>query len=333
MLPSRLSSHRTREAFRFDRHRPGVCLPLLLLLWLTAAAGAAGPDTAAEPDSAAADSAAQALPCAAPPAGMACIPGGFFLRGSDRGPRHARPQARIWLQTFYMDQTEVTVAAYRVCVAAGACRPQRTNYRDFSRPRQPKVGVSWFAARRYCRAQGKHLPTEAEWEKAARGSDGRRYPWGDEPASCARAIIRDRRGRSCGVPKRFGHPDKGRTFVVASRPPNPYGLYDMAGNSWEWVADWYSPSYRRCGRACLGRDPRGPCGGRDRCPGHDRRVVRGGSWYWGADRATTTFRRAHTPHNRPYHHFGFRCAASAAEAAALTRRGAAGTVPESGEPK
>jgi formylglycine-generating enzyme required for sulfatase activity len=246
--------------------------------------------------------------CGHPPEGMACIPGGVFLRGSDKGPRNTRPQQSIWLQTFYMDKYEVTVESYQACVAAGKCRPAKTNYRDYSRPRQPKVGVSWYAAQRYCRAQGKQLPSEAQWEKAARGVDGRLYPWGDAMATCERAVIKDKRGRSCGVKKRFGHPEKGRTFVVGTRPSNEYGLYDMAGNSWEWVADWYSKSYAHCGAACQGPDPRGPCQGQEPCSRHTMRIVRGGSWYWGPKQATTIFRRAHVPKNRPYHHFGFRCA-------------------------
>ncbi len=260
----------------------------------------------------------EALPCADAPPGMRCIPGGPFLRGSDDGPRDTRPRSTVWQQTFYMDAYEVTVAEYDRCVAEGACGPAKTNYGDFSRPRQPKVGLDWFHAERFCRARGKHLPTEAEWEKAARGTDGRAYPWGDEPATCERAVIMDEHGRrSCGVAKQGGSPEKGRTFEVGSRAPNPYGLYDMAGNAWEWVADWYSKSWAACGAACAGVDPRGPCNGESPCRGHTEKVVRGGSWYWPASYATTFYRRPHDPANRPYHHFGFRCAASPAEAGAL----------------
>lgn len=257
------------------------------------------------------------LECKPAPQGMACIPGGPFLRGADKGPRNARPQEKVWLQTFYMDVYEVTVEAYQACVKSGKCKPAKTYYRDYSRPRQPKVGVSWYHAKAFCEAKGKRLPTEAEWEKAARGTDGRKYPWGDEKATCERAIIKDARGRSCGVKKKFGHPEKGRTFEVGKRPPNQFGLYDMAGNSWEWVADWYSKSYRSCGKACRGIDPKGPCQGRSPCKGHDQKIVRGGSWYWPASHATTTFRRPHFPKNHPYHHFGFRCAASAEQAEKL----------------
>lgn len=250
---------------------------------------------------------------------MACIPGGEFLRGSDKGPKTARPQATVWVDTFYMDVTEVTVDAFDACVSAQKCKPARTIYEDFSRPKQPKVGVSWFDAVAYCKAVGKHLPTEAEWEKAARGTDGRLYPWGDEKATCERAVIKDARGRSCGVQKKGASRATGRTFEVASRAPTLHGLYDMAGNAWEWVADWYSQSYARCGAACAKDNPRGPCDGADTCAGHFDRVVRGGSWFWGGEYATTITRRAHHPDNEPYHHYGFRCAASADEANALTK--------------
>jgi len=249
---------------------------------------------------------------------MACITGGQFLRGSDQGRRNVRPQSHVWLQTFYMDTHEVSVSDYKACVQAGKCTKARTIYSDFSRDQQPKVGASWFQAVAYCRAQGKHLPTEAEWEKAARGTQGWKYPWGNQRATCKRAVIKDRRGRSCGTSKRGRHPEKGRTFVIGTRAPNPYGLYDMAGNAWEWVHDWYSTNYARCGDDCTGTNPRGPCQGAENCSGHTKRVVRGGSWYWPAEFSTTFFRRAHVPSNDPYHHYGFRCAASPNEARLLS---------------
>ena len=259
--------------------------------------------------------------CAAAPPDMACIPGGPFLRGSKFGPRYSRPLQKIWLQTFYMDRFEVTVEAYVACVKAGKCKAAKTLYGDFSRPRQPKVGVTWYDAVRFCKAMGKRLPTEAQWEKAARGTDGRKYPWGNDDCSCKRAVIKDKRGRSCGVKKRGGSPKKGRTFVVGSKPAAIHGLHDMAGNAWEWVLDWYSPSYKACGAACQGVDPKGPCQGAETCKGHRQRVVKGGSWYWSCERAATYVRRQHYPINKfpNYHHFGFRCAASAAEAAFLVK--------------
>jgi formylglycine-generating enzyme required for sulfatase activity len=253
---------------------------------------------------------------------MACIPGGPFLRGSDKGPAAARPASTVFVQTLYMDLNEVTVAEYRACMKSGKCPEAGPRYVDYDRPRQPITGVSWYDAVAYCKAQGKHLPTEAEWEKAARGTDGRLYSWGDAPITCARAVYMDKSGRSCGVKKaRGGHPEKGRPLEVGSRPPALYGLYDMIGNSWEWTADWFSDSWADCGAACAGVDPKGPCDGAAPCAGHRRKVVRGGSWYWPAEYNTTVYRRPHNPANQPeFHHFGFRCAASPAEAAAMVAR-------------
>lgn len=256
-------------------------------------------------------------PCGGPVPGMACIPAGDFLRGSKSGEKNEQPQATIHLDAYLMDVTEVTNEAHDACVKAKKCKPVHTVYPDFDRPRQPKAGARWYDAVDFCKAVGKHLPTEAEWEKAARGTDGRRYPWGEEVATCDLAVIMDKRGRSCGVPQKSSAPDRGRTFEVASRPPNQYGLYDMSGNAWEWVNDYYSESYAACGDACLGKNPKGPCGGVSPCDKHGDRVVRGGSWFWTAPLATTTYRRHHVPSNNPYHHYGFRCAASLEEATAL----------------
>lgn len=248
------------------------------------------------------------------PKGMACIPGGPFMRGSDDGAESERPQAEIWISTFLMDVNEVTYREYEACEKAGRCEKGGPQYVDFDRPLQPVNGVTWFQARQFCEAHGKRLPTEAEWEKAARGTDGRLYPWGDEVATCERAIIKgETEGRGCGLKKTKGKkPETGRPWLVGSRPPNQFGLYDMAGNSWEWVQDWYASSYGECGEACTGTDPRGPCDGADECDGYRRRGLRGGSWYWPAERATTVHRRAHVPRNEPFHHFGFRCAADLA---------------------
>ncbi|MBL9103261.1 MAG: SUMF1/EgtB/PvdO family nonheme iron enzyme [Myxococcales bacterium] len=254
-----------------------------------------------------------------PPAGVACIPGGPFIRGSDTGPKHSRPQATVWLQTFYMDLQEVTYSEYKACEKDGKCGKAGPLYNDFNRPRQPISGISWYNAVEFCKAQGKHLPTEAQWEKAARGPDGKTHPWGDEPATCERAVIKDKTGRSCGTPKKGSQADKGRTYEIGSRPPYQYGLHDMSGNSWEWVADWMSDSYEACGKDCEGVDPLGPCAGAEPCKGHSEKIVRGGSWYWDAKHATALYRRPHFPKNQPFHHFGFRCAASVAEAEQLLK--------------
>ncbi len=241
--------------------------------------------------------------------------------------QNARPAARVWVQTFYLDTHEVTYEAYEACIEAGACtkRPEDgrwgPRYTDFGRPRQPITGVSWYHAVEYCAWRGQRLPTEAQWEKGARGPDGDRFPWGNAPATCARAVIKDPElGRSCGVKKR-GSADTGRVVAVGTRPAGRYGLYDMIGNVEEWVYDWYTDDWDACGKDCLGIEPRGPCQGEEPCAGRTFRVVRGGSWYWGAEHGTAIHRRPHYPHNPPpkhYHHFGFRCGADVEQARALT---------------
>ncbi|MBQ9242854.1 MAG: formylglycine-generating enzyme family protein [Proteobacteria bacterium] len=287
--------------------------------------------------------------CLAPIDGMACIPGGSFVRGSDNDPHthcdqssynkaymskeqkasknyvNTNPAMTIWMQTYYMDVTEVTNEAYKACVKAGKCEKDGPKYVDFDAAKQPITGLSWYNAKKFCEAQGKHLPTEAEWEKAARGENGDIYPWGNDPASCDNAVVMDKRGRSCGEIKRRGkNPEKGRVLEVCSKGKSRYGLCDMMGNAEEWVADWYTNNWKDCGADCQGIDPKGPCGGEadkdGRCGKYRHKAVRGGSWYWPAEHATGIHRRSHVPSNDPAHHFGFRCAASQEEMAKLTHK-------------
>ncbi len=176
-----------------------------------------------------------------PPEGMIEVPGGTFSMGlDDRGIPDEQPAHDVTVATFFLDRTEVTNEAYNRCVEAGAC--PRPAYLDtaksgfpklevFRRPRHPVSGVSHEAATAYCAWAGKRLPTEAEWERAARGSDGRLYPWGNESPSPDRAVYRTK-----------------VTKPVGSLPDGagPYGHLDLAGNVWEWVADRYDPyAYRR----------------------------------------------------------------------------------------
>ena len=246
--------------------------------------------------------------------GMQCIPAGEFIRGSDSHEADEKPQSKIYISEFYMDQTEVTNEDFQKCLDAGKCRDcLKTGKCDYIGPRygrpylgakQPVVGVSWYTAREYCQWLDKRLPTEAEWEKAARGPHGNIYPWGNETANCKNSVIQENGIKGCGTAKHKP------TSNIATRPAGIYGLYDMAGNSWEWVNDWYSP-YQECGKACQGKDPLGPCGNKDNCPGFSKKVLKGGSWWWDASYARGSKRRAHFPKNFPeYHHFGFRCAKS-----------------------
>ena len=262
-----------------------------------------------------------AAPCGDAPAGMACVPGGYMIRGIDEDPHEcdqmgmprsrepsAEPSARLWIDTFYIHTHEVTYGEYHACMDREECPEVRTIYRDFRDDNLPMTGLSWFDAASYCESIDGRLPTEAEWEKAARGPDGDPYPWGNEPATCELANVMNEDGeRSCGVEQGGSHPERGVVFPVGSRPPGRYGLYDMAGNAEEWVFDWWSRSYAECGEDCLGDNPRGPCDGAEDCSGYDQRAVRGGSWYWPGDHTTGYHRRRHYPSNDPYHHFGFRC--------------------------
>lgn len=232
---------------------------------------------------------------------MACVRGGWFERGSEREPNEGMV-ARVFVSTFLMDRHEVTNALYAECVDAGVCeRP--FPYREFRRPQQPVVAMHWRDADAYCRWRDARLPTEAEWERAARGPDNTVYPWGDEATSCVYANVKDNRGHGCGTEI---------THEVGALPAGHWGLFDMAGNVDEWVADWYSSCYAgcdaECGGACEGENPRGPCAGAEECPGHRLRVVRGGSWWWPISHATGTYRRGKPPVNTVHHRYGFRCA-------------------------
>ena len=259
---------------------------------------------------------------------MACIPAGSFVMGTGHAHDCTQPENRrhrtqwgpartVTLDDYFMDLTEVTYGAYQACVASGACTRAEPAYADFNHSDQPMTGVTWYQAQKYCISVGKRLPTEAEWEKAARGPGGADTPFGSERVTCNQAVIRTSLGRSCGRKKRGANPKKGKVWPVASKPAGHFGLFDMVGNVEEWVADWYTPSWTTCGTACSGHQPQGPCEGQITCSTSKLKVVKGGSWYWDASHANAWHRRPHTPSNRPYHHFGFRCAASVQQAQAL----------------
>ena len=187
---------------------------------------------------------AAAPPPAGPPEGMALVPAGPFTMGADNvGEPDEHPAHTVELPAFYLDLTEVSNEAWSRCVAAGACPPPdvtsaaRNGFgadARFRGPRQPVSAVGWDDARAYCAWIGKRLPTEAEWEKAARGTDARRYPWGNAEPTPDRAVF-----SGGGVTAEVGtHP----------RGAGPYGHLDLAGNVWEWVEDIYDPyAYTRPG--------------------------------------------------------------------------------------
>lgn len=175
--------------------------------------------------------------------GMLRIPGGRFVMGSaDRqAPANERPPRAVTLAPFWIDRTEVTVGMYRACVDRGVCKPPpRTNTLcsyDAGDPLLPVSCVPWALADAYCRASSRRLPTEAEWELAARGPAGARYPWGGGGTGCGLAITLLRRNaqRSCSpkLPARVGSRPSGASV---------FGVLDMSGNVEEWVSDWYAPS-------------------------------------------------------------------------------------------
>ena len=234
---------------------------------------------------------------AQPRAPQVLVPGGTFTMGNDPGTgnRDEWPAHRPQLSPFLIDRREVTNDQYQRCVDRGGCTPPasaasktRRRYHGEARfGRHPVIQVSWYQASEYCRFAGGRLPTEAEWEKAARGDkDRRRYPWGDRRPDCSLANFGGADG--CG----------GDTAAVGGRPAgrSPYGADDMAGNVWEWVGDWYDPGYYRGSPA---RDPKGPRWG-------SFKVMRGGCFDTAPDGLRVSCRNHDLPTSvQP--NVGFRC--------------------------
>ena len=215
------------------------------------------------------------------------------------------PQRKVYLSPFSIDRVEVTIAAWRACVQAGACSPAPLAVADerFLRPSLPVSSVTWAEASAYCAWRGARLPSEAEWERAARGTDGRVWPWGnllkpnvfnhgrfagpDDAGSDLVALIR---------------PDAsdGATFLapVGTHPDgaSPDGVLDMAGNVMEWTSDFYRPESPQTSSVV---NPHGPDSGA-------MRALRGGSWRQPPFFARTSYREAATPDTRSTE-VGFRC--------------------------
>jgi eukaryotic-like serine/threonine-protein kinase len=221
------------------------------------------------------------------------IPGGTFIMGSDSGPARSRPAHRVTVRTFELSKTLVTVAQYEDCVAAGACVMPKTKFaRPSTNGGEPMVGADWFMARTFARWAHARLPSEAEWEYAARGPQDRTYPWGNEPPTCARAVYEEMPGaKGCG---------RNAPWPVCSKPEGntPQGLCDMAGDVLEWVEDAYHPSYE--GAPSDGSAWEGPAG--------SERVARGG-FFFGGEKWLAAWQRVHgDPGDRVYN--GIRLARS-----------------------
>lgn len=217
------------------------------------------------------------------------VPAGEFVMGSAPGGfifgDNETPRRRIFLKAFYIDKYEVTNQRFWKFF-----EPAERYAGSFEEPEQPVVGVNWFQAQEYCARVNRRLPTEAEWEKAARGADGRIYPWGDERATCARAVMG---GVIPSCRKGFA------TWSVGSRPmgASPYGAMDMAGNAMEWVADWYRGNFYA---HMPEKNPKGPGSG-------SLKVLRGGAWFNSRFLMRSAFRTGFAPYESN-HGVGFRCA-------------------------
>ena len=195
------------------------------------------------------------------PEGMVVIPAGEFWMGAEDGLQDARPLHQVYLGSYWIDQYEVTNALYRRCVEGGGCTPpkDRQAFDDPQRMQHPVTNITWGQARSYCQWQGKRLPTEAEWEKAARGTDGRRYPWGND-GEVVKSRVRNGEFKA-GI---SGPELVGRQTATVS----PYGVFDLIGSVSQWVKDWYAEDFYQASPA---RDPQGPLRG-------SFRVLRGGEW-------------------------------------------------------
>ncbi len=224
--------------------------------------------------------------------GMVYIPEGEFTMGGNYRDAE-KPVHKVYLSAFYIDKYEVAVDEYAACIKAGVCKRPGTgkncNFGESGRENHPINCVTWYDAYTYCRWAGKRLPTEAEWEKAARGTDGREYPWGDAKATCSYAVMNDG-GAGCRMD---------RTWPVGSKPKgaSPYGVMDMAGNVWEWGMDWYDKDYYS---RSPDRNPKGSDSGR-------YRVLRGGAWNHPPFRQRASDRSGYFP-NKYFNFVGFRCA-------------------------
>ncbi|WAS95528.1 SUMF1/EgtB/PvdO family nonheme iron enzyme [Nannocystis punicea] len=196
--------------------------------------------------------------CGDVPADMACVPANTFEMGTNLAmfggwqtdPTEKPAHTVTITKSYWIDLTEVTVEDYSVCWALKVCelpmQGPNLNWGVAGKEKHPANGINWYQAKKYCEWKGKRLPTEAEWELAARGDDGRMYPWGDEPPTCDHVASND-----CGTTG---------TVAVGSKPlgDSPYGLHDMGGNVVEWCADYYKEDYYYQSPAV---DPMGPVDG------------------------------------------------------------------------
>lgn len=223
----------------------------------------------------------------------ASIPEGYFLMGADGTDtlEDERPQHPVWLDRYEIDVSEVTTAQYGAFLSKEkrALPWQWEAVDPLQHHDRPVIGVDWFDAEAYCRWRGARLPTEAEWEKAARGDDGRLFPWGNQSPTDGLANF--------GLGARFSYNQVLAPVQRYELGRSPYGLYQMAGNVGEWVADWYGAHYYETSAT---KNPLGPERG-------SFRVVRGGSWS-DLPKYLLTYGRFKLPPETRNSYTGFRCA-------------------------
>jgi formylglycine-generating enzyme len=228
----------------------------------------------------------------APSDEMIQIPGGSFIRGCETEPGCTAewgPRKQVTVSTFMLDRNEVTQIQYKACMDVGQCTPPLEGWDPGAKPNHPIQGVSWYQAAAYCAWKGKRLPTEAEWEKGARGTDGRWYPWGNFKATCDRhlASYLECNGElSLPVGTQLGD--------------SPFGLKDMNGNISEWVQDWFSDTYYQTAPDV---DPPGPDSGTF----GSYKIVRGGGVGY-REIYMGTYKRHFNLAESPAQYIGFRCA-------------------------
>jgi formylglycine-generating enzyme required for sulfatase activity len=239
---------------------------------------------------------------------MLPVPEGNFIMGNDGGPIDERPSHSVYLDFFRIDKTEVTIDMFSKFVSEIGHQTTsevngfgytwldndwqevpHANWMDPNGdgipelPYLPVTQVSWYDAQTYCAWAGRRLPSEAEWEKAARGTDGRVFPWGDIAPDNSLLSF----NKESGISKVGNYPNGA----------SPYGALDMSGNIWEWTADWYDANYYQ---TLVSENPKGPISG-------ERRVLRGGAWDTGLNNIRITHRDSSAP--QEYNDaLGFRCA-------------------------
>lgn len=263
------------------------------LLWFIISATSSGYDTPSG-NSPATQPEFHAIPInSSKSAPIAFIPDGEFAMGSDRGQDDEQPVHRVSVKAFYLETQEVTVARYAAFLMSQKPDPpfKWNEATNGSHENKPVVGVNWYDARDYCRWIGRRLPTEAEWELAARGTEGRMYPWGEAHPTRGHANAGHTKWHGYDTLTNVGQFELGKT---------PNGVYDLAGNLWEWVADWYDASYYQFSPR---ENPPGPSAG-------PLRALRGGAWNNDAKTIRSTNRAGYAPDARR-NDVGFRCAKDA----------------------